>query len=136
MRISQAEGECPRGFFLVPADKKTWSLAKRADCLSLYESDVQLFFVCRMFFEELKAAAAMSKAKRDDLIKRRSSEPEFSEPIMLKLPRVRERLSLPDIFVPLINKNRSGRKMLFQCPFICYASNTQQALFFGLSPSM
>ena len=105
VRIHQAEGRCPRGFFLVPTNKETWSWTKRADCFSLYTRNVQLFFVCRMFFEELKTAAAMSDAERNALIARRSEiqyQQEFSEPIPLELPKVRRRQSLPDYFVTIV----------------------------------
>ena len=92
VRIHQANNKCPRGFFLVPADKTKWSWTKQADCFSLYTKNVQLFFVCRMFFEELKAAATTSKADASALIAHHSEvqfDHEFSEPIPLELPRVR-----------------------------------------------
>ena len=54
-----------------------------------------------MFFEELKAAAAMSEAERNALFDRRLYEEEFSEPISLELPKVRRRRqSLPDLRNP------------------------------------
>lgn len=92
VRTDQAHTKCPRAFFLVPTDKSGWSWTERADCFSLYTRNVQLFFMCRMFFEELKAATANSKAKRSVLTVRPSTvqlEHEVSEPIPLELPRVR-----------------------------------------------
>lgn len=91
VRIDEANLKCPRGFFLVPADKSTWSWTKKADCFSLYTRNVQLFFVCRMFFKELKVAAASLEAGREALTTRHAIvqfEHEFSDPIPLELPKV------------------------------------------------
>lgn len=90
MRTCDANRRCPKGFFLVPADKTLWSLANKVDSFfEIYTRSVDLFFVCRMFFEDLKDCRTEEDA--NDLIGRRSSptfDHEFAEPLTIGLPKV------------------------------------------------
>ena len=90
VRNCEANRRCPRGFFLVPANKEDWSLAKKVDSFfEAFTRSVDLFFVCRMFFEDLKDCRTEEEA--NDLLARRSSpnfEHEFAEPLTLELPKV------------------------------------------------
>lgn len=89
VRIDHNKGRCPRGFFLVPTDKTAWSWVKQVDCFSLYTKNVDLFFVCRLFFEELKKK---TQAERNSLTPLSSQyDHELADPIQLQLPRVRVR---------------------------------------------
>lgn len=104
----------------MPADKSAWSWTKKADCFSLYTRNVQLFFVCRMFFEELKVAAASSKPSSEPGVKALTAshaivqfEHEFSDPIPLELPKVRTQYFWPHLhFLAVSPTNVTSSKML------------------------
>ena len=87
MRMEEESSKCPQCFFFLPADTSDWSTLQKADCFSIFTKNMQLFFVCRMFFEELRVAADRAEAARGTVTGTNSSE--ISDPIALQMPRVR-----------------------------------------------
>lgn len=121
MRIHQKEGICPQGFILIPKVWKDRSLVEELASFNLYARDVQLFFVCRMFFEELEAVADV-----EDTI----YEHEFSDPMILQLPRVRTQIIHSSNLISLFGRLnilicRMGVAILgtpFGMPGVCMAA--------------
>lgn len=90
MRMEEESSKCPQCFFFLPADTRDWSTLKKVDCFSIFTENMHLFFVCRVFFEELRVAADRAEAAKNDLTGTSSSE--VSDPINLQMPRVRSLL--------------------------------------------
>ncbi|CAN0440960.1 unnamed protein product [Ascophyllum nodosum] len=82
VRKWQGRDVCPRVFFVVPADKTKLSRIERATKFNLFTKNMQLYFVCRMFFEDLrKAIPPLSSTRPTDITW------EYSVPIDIKQPR-------------------------------------------------
>ena len=80
MRKRQGRDACSRVFFIVPADKTKLSRIERAMSFNLFTKNMQLFFVCRMFFEDLRKS--LSSTRSTDITC------EYSVPLDNKQPRV------------------------------------------------
>ena len=85
MRVTLERDGCPLVFFMAPpADTKhTW--LDRARRLDVLNKRMDLHFVCRVFFEDLRSALSQgSHVEPSPMI-----TSEFSLPIAVKMPRVR-----------------------------------------------
>lgn len=83
---------CPRVFFLVPADMSSMSAVQKIDKFSVFTKNMHLFFLCRMFLEEIKRGL-QQKQKQKQGINVQLTTPnlnghECSEAIDIKQPRV------------------------------------------------
>lgn len=82
------KGECPRVFFLAPADTSSWSRLEKIKQAGVPTKNVHLFFLCRMFFEELKRHRHHPRSGATSQGTLRGNEHECSECIGIKQPRV------------------------------------------------
>lgn len=84
MRVSLEEGGCPLVFFMAPpADTKhTW--LDRARRLDVLNTRMDLHFVCRVFFDDLREALSQGLHVQPNPM----MSSEFSLPLEVKNPRV------------------------------------------------
>ncbi|CAN0164065.1 unnamed protein product [Pylaiella littoralis] len=99
VRMHQEGEHCPRVFFLLPADKSSWSRMKRIERLGLFTKNMDLFFLCRKFLEEIKPGLQQQQQQQQqggnvsDIPNLHGHE--CSERIEVKLTRDRVKKYLP-----------------------------------------
>lgn len=84
MRVTLERGSCPRVFFMAPPANTRHTWLDRARRLDVLNRRMDLHFVCRVFFDDLRNA--LSQGSQVQLHPMISSE--FSLPIAVMRPRV------------------------------------------------
>lgn len=93
VRMGQEDEKCPRVFVILPADKSSWSRVEKIERASLFTKNMQLFFLCRKFLEDIKPGLQLLQQQQQPRVNVTSIPNlhghECSEGIDIKQPRVR-----------------------------------------------